>query len=389
MAQRQDETASVAQLRRLFYPLKTKQVQDDDARAQIPPLLPFTSERQAEQWADADIEVQLLLAQIVRQTILPWYGRITSDRDFIVEIVDAIRSALRIAFCASTVPVDTTGTCSALSRLLVEEVPVLLITHYQEFRRASDIHPSVARSKGTLTAAQIYLASNPHPALTLSQDGRLKVSEAYLDLLCRNLLHTLLPEEHYRSQSESGILCDIIKGSFVSQLRLRGHGAWVFVRVLAHLVDDAPQTSTLSSPLSTSQAKSQRQFLHAGSIVTSLLYGLHTLASLLMPLVVRAYIDLFTPNADLRRTGEPASRGTKLRRRKIPSDSSAMRRSNSNLKHNNDDGNKSETSGTISILPGILFVAEALELPKRALGSFVVWLCQLSVLWNLDESIAR
>ncbi|PWN94417.1 hypothetical protein FA10DRAFT_48640 [Acaromyces ingoldii] len=382
MMQGQEEPPSVAQLRRLFYPSQADK--HEEGKGRVTPLLPFSDEGQAERWAQADLESQLLLAQVVRQAILPWYARITQDRDFIVETVIALRSALQVAFRAASTSSGTSS--SVLSLFVSEELPALLIQHYREYRRASDVYPSFGSLAGGPTASQVYLASNPHPALSVSRHGRLHVSEAYIDSLLQSLLEALLPLEQSSSEAQVAILRDVIKGSITNQLRIRGRGTWVLVRAIGQLMGrDLSISSSLSSQASLSPASpaspvspaSQEHTVDVGSIATSLLHGLYALASMLMPLVVRSYLDLFTPNAELRRSSEAPARGSRLRQKRAAANGSNSGRSTSSK------------SSVVSILPTVHLAVEALELPKRALGSFFVWICQLSALWHLDQSIAR
>lgn len=374
MMQGQEEPPSVAQLRRLFYPSQADK--HEEGKGRVPPLLPFSDEGQAERWAQADLESQLLLAQVVRQVILPWYARITQDRDFIVEIVIALRSALQVAAfrAAST---SSGRSSSVLSLFVSEELPALLIQHYREYRRASDVYPSFRSPKGGPTATQVYLASNPHAALSVSRQGRLHVSEAYLDSLLQSLLEALLPAEQSSSEAQVAILRDVIKGSITNQFRVRGRGAWVLVRAIGQFMGRDLDSSSLSSSQASLSPPSQEHTVDVGSIATSLLHGLYALASMLMPLVVRSYLDLFTPNAELRRSSEAPARGSRLRQKRAAANG------------NNSGRSTSSKSSVVSILPTVHLAVEALELPKRALGSFVVWICQLSALWHLDQSIAR
>lgn len=105
--------------------------------------------------ADLDHEIYLLLAYLLRETVLPWYSKLTPDREFLTQITSIITSIIHTvverqttsdaadSVSATALEGDIHASRSAsdanLSRiqhLLSRDIPLILQQHCSDFRQA-------------------------------------------------------------------------------------------------------------------------------------------------------------------------------------------------------------------------------------------------------------
>lgn len=335
------------QIRRFLYP----SLSSTDT---LPRLLPLSEIQDADvAWIQLDLKCQLLLAQILRIAIQPWYSKLTNDRQLIEEVVGVVKYALHRVKDAL---LQRTGNMTRLEHILLHDLSTLIRTHYSEVRRATAKSAHHEEDTGAAPAALILLASNPHPALSISGQSQLVVDEAYLDLLLLAILQGALPSDHFESNNETLVVIDVVKGIFRGQVRVHCSGAWVIVRALLMIIETQACQTQESFSLSTSKV---RKRWYRGS---HLLFGLnlvHAVIKTLFFYVVVLYLDLFTPVA------EPKKR---TRRRKVAETDSAM---------------------GWSLDPALDTLAEALQWRSRLTTRFIEGWLRMALTWGGSHLIER
>ena len=185
-----------------------------------------------------DLQLYAFIAIIVRDSVQPWYSKITPDQVFLDEVVRIIAHATR-AIEQRLRKVDLEG-------LLLDEIPALLDAHITGvtpwsvrtgiFQCADDnalvIAYRLAQEAAlspTIHAAprQIYAALRPHPALDpapLDYDGTPRPEQLCHDskfrrLVSQGVLAVLLPTEDLQNPClfalVSEILADLLLGNFI------------------------------------------------------------------------------------------------------------------------------------------------------------------------------
>ncbi|SAM81333.1 uncharacterized protein UBRO_02890 [Ustilago bromivora] len=261
---------------------------------------------------DLDHEILLLLAYLLRETVLPWYSKLTPDREFLTQVTSIITSIIHTivqrqtslpkAASANESDINAPRTAAELSRihdLLSRDIPLILRQHCSDFRQAQSKADSVWAPLGTqqsslatstgvsiaeqeeqrrqqvckqlppeyrdallttstteqaaspLRIAQLFHAASPHPGLdpvTGSLDG--KIDLAYLRIAVLNLLSSLLPADEFAPDTEKFIVRDVL----VTVLRgalARSFRPWFFVQSIHKALDAAgwPSNPNLPSAL--------------------------------------------------------------------------------------------------------------------------------------------
>ncbi|UTT93806.1 hypothetical protein NDA17_006626 [Ustilago hordei] len=261
---------------------------------------------------DLDHEVLLLLAYLLRETVLPWYSKLTPDREFLTQVTSIITSIIHTivqrqtslpkAASANESDINAPRIAAELSRihdLLSRDIPLILRQHCSDFRQAQSKADSVWAPLGTqqsslatstgvsiaeqeeqrrqqvceqlppeyrdallttstteqaaspLRIAQLFHAASPHPGLnpvTGSLDG--KIDLAYLRIAVLNLLSSLLPADEFAPDTEKFIVRDVL----VTVLRgalARSFRPWFFVQSIHKVLDAAgwPSNPNLPSAL--------------------------------------------------------------------------------------------------------------------------------------------
>lgn len=289
------------QLQRFLHPpLRCEKANESKhtERKGLPLFLPLSVENttgaHAQEWLEVDFQSQVLLAQLIRVGVSPWYAKISSERQFVGEIVDASQFALQRIKQHALRPSEETRT-PRIVILLVEELPLLLHRHVCEYRRAMQY-----ANEGEAEAITLFLQSNSHPALSVDDQGALSVDEEYVNTLLYASLQGIVPPSHAKSSLEMLLLIDIIKGLIRGQLRYRGAGPWALVRILLrHTGDIEPDR----------QSNSSLHLLRASfTLAISLLQSLFAY-------IVLTYLDIFTPETrnGLRSPEDINKRGRKKR----------------------------------------------------------------------------
>nr|CDI52819.1 putative protein [Melanopsichium pennsylvanicum 4] len=252
--------------------------------------------------AHLDHEIYLLLAFLLRETVLPWYSKLTPDRQFLTQVTSIIISILhtvaqrqsdQTAISVSTTALDSDIHAPSISSaqlprihdLLSRDIPLILRQHFYDFRQAHIKVDSVWAPLGTqqsssptsntltqaecdqqrrqrlherlpshvqeainvasrsdaspLQVAQLFYAASPHPGFDpLTSSLDGKIDLAYLRIVVLNLLSSLLPADEYAPNTERFILRDVL----VTVLRgalARSFRPWFFVRSIHKALDSA------------------------------------------------------------------------------------------------------------------------------------------------------
>jgi hypothetical protein len=299
------------QLRRFLY----TSLSNKDKLPLLLPLSPILQDEAA--WIQVDLQCQQLLAQLLRFAVIPWYSKLTSDRELIEEVVHVIKYGLASVFDAVTrrTKVETTtgssinSSSSSPTRLesfLLFDIPAIVRLHYVEVRRAKTMSYFQREEHRQSAAAITYLASNPHPALSLDPSSKLQVDEEYIDVLLLAILQAVLPADHLCAYNESLIIMDVIKGGVQGQLRVKGSGSWVLVRWLLNILEEIESTNQETKAASSAHISKEARWYDSANLLLGLGFVYAILKAFFLYLVV-VYLDLFTP------TSEPKKR---VKRRK-------------------------------------------------------------------------
>ncbi|KAI9882863.1 MAG: hypothetical protein M1823_005392 [Watsoniomyces obsoletus] len=146
---------------------------------------------------EVDLQLYGLIAIIIRDVVDPWYGRITTDRAFVDELVRVMAHCTR-GLEQRLRQVD-------LEALFLDELPAVVDAHLLAHRTAHHpLHPPPL----VPNPRQAYHMLLPHPALSPVPDPNRPVSvreqgdneAAYRRLLVRGVLVLLLPSEDWENE---------------------------------------------------------------------------------------------------------------------------------------------------------------------------------------------
>ncbi|KAJ4268668.1 hypothetical protein NW762_002735 [Fusarium torreyae] len=221
-----------------------------DAQVPIDELLPPLTSRN-----DVDLQLYAFLAIILREFVQSWYSKITTDENFVAEVLHIIAHCSR-ALEQRFRKVD-------LESLVLDEIPDLLDKHITAYRIS---HSTIARPPVEVDPREAYhaLCPLPHlapvprpdePDLEIAQ----KENEAlYRQLLVQGVLAILLPTEDLENPCLTSlveqIFSELIIGNIIankaSQPWLLYEGICITARVLQQKKDQgtvAPETQDGSS----------------------------------------------------------------------------------------------------------------------------------------------
>ncbi|KAJ9477959.1 PXA domain-containing protein [Pseudozyma hubeiensis] len=118
--------------------------------------------------SDLDHEIYLLLAYLLRETVLPWYSKLTPDREFLTQITSIIASIIHTVVERQTAdggvatssaigsgidsPASSPSTAAELPRVhafISRDIPLILRQHFLDFRQAQTKADSILTPLGT------------------------------------------------------------------------------------------------------------------------------------------------------------------------------------------------------------------------------------------------
>lgn len=180
---------------------------------------------------------------------MPWYSRLTRDRQFLEEITRVLVQVIqrledRLSIAASS---------GQLALLLTNDAPRILQSHY------SDYHTAETRVRcgddGNIGFEQLFLRSRPHiafdPADDASDPKLPYISAPYMHALVDNLLADLLSPQDYRSQTERAIIREILVYVIFTNLFTRLAKPWFIHSIIIKLLAPpatAPKAENATPP---------------------------------------------------------------------------------------------------------------------------------------------
>ncbi|RAL09991.1 PXA domain-containing protein [Aspergillus homomorphus CBS 101889] len=253
------DKATVALIRRVLCPQP-----GSHGGASTPPPLeellpPLTSSN------DLDRQLYALLAIVVKEFVLSWYSKITSDQVFVNELIQVI------AHCTRALEQRMRET--DIAQLVLDEIPALVETHISSYRLAKRQSELCELSP---TLREIYHSLNPHPGLspvpspsdTQSLEQQQKVESVYRQLLVQGALTILLPTEDLENVCLrtllGDILADLIIGNGVAGKMSDG---CFILESITKVVDNAGRDSRKEE--STPLQSRQRSQLHEYGLISS------------------------------------------------------------------------------------------------------------------------
>ncbi|KAH7162435.1 PXA domain-containing protein [Dactylonectria estremocensis] len=225
-----------------------------DAQVPIHELLPPLTSRN-----DMDLQLYAFLAIILREFVQSWYGKITTDDNFVAEIIHIIAHCSR-ALEQRFRKID-------VESLLLDEIPDLLDKHITAYRTA---HRAMARPPIDTDPREVYhalcplpqLAPVPRPDDPLATSDQRENEALYRQLLVQGVLAILLPTEDLENPCLTAlveqIFSELIIGNVIankaSQPWLLYEGICITARVLQE--KKAKRESTTLASIQLSDAKS-------------------------------------------------------------------------------------------------------------------------------------
>ncbi|KAF7549584.1 hypothetical protein G7046_g8306 [Stylonectria norvegica] len=213
-----------------------------DAQVPIDELLPPLTSRN-----DVDLQLYAFLAIILKEFVQSWYSKITTDENFVAEILHIIAHCTR-ALEQRFRKVD-------LESLVLDEIPDLLDKHITAYRIA---HHPISRPPIDVDPQEVYhaLCPLPHLAPVPRPDDPLAISEQrenealYRQLLVQGVLAILLPTEDLENPCLTAlvgqIFSELIIGNVIAnkaaQPWLLYEGICIAARVLQEKRSQAAQT---------------------------------------------------------------------------------------------------------------------------------------------------
>ncbi|KAE8391342.1 PXA domain-containing protein [Aspergillus alliaceus] len=206
---------------------------------------------------EVDRQLYALVAIIVKEFVLSWYSKFTSDQILVNEVVQVI------AHCTRTVEQRLRD--ADVSQLILDEIPALVEGHIISYRLARE---QSQLSGLTPSIREIYHSLNPHPSLfpipnptdthTVTQQADHEAR--YRQLLASGVLAVLLPTEDLENACLRTILCDILAdliiGNQVSGRMCEGWFLWESVTKILDVVGSRPSheiDATIAVPHEQSQ----------------------------------------------------------------------------------------------------------------------------------------
>ncbi|KAH1542798.1 hypothetical protein KXX57_005994 [Aspergillus fumigatus] len=195
---------------------------------------------------EVDLQLYALIAIIIKEFVLSWYSKITSDQNLVKEVIQVI------AHCTRALEQRLRET--DITQLIFDEIPGLIEAHiiceispYSSwlvfYTHARNLAYRLARDESTLSGLspsvrETYHALHPHPSLSPIPDSsdmrtieKQRENEAiYRQLLAHGMLAILLPTEDLENVPLrtiiGDILADLILGNAVGEKMCQGWFLW-------------------------------------------------------------------------------------------------------------------------------------------------------------------
>lgn len=231
------DRATVALIRRVLCPQATNQSGTPGPQT-LEELPPLTSSN------DVDRQLYALIAIIIKEFVLSWYSKITTDQVLISEALQVI------AHCTRALEQRLRGT--DVAGLILDEIPALIESHitckslpFPGIRLAKE---QSANSAFSPSLRDVYHTLSPHPGLSPVPDlsnaraveQQLENETVYRQMLVQSMLAVLLPTEDLENPClrtlVGDIFADLILGNEISGKICEGWFLWESVTKLLEVV---------------------------------------------------------------------------------------------------------------------------------------------------------
>ena len=267
-------------------------------------------------WKLLDHEAQMVLALLLRDAVLPWYSKLTPDRQLLSEIHRILGHVVRTIVGRFMLTDPKRSSSRQLAMFLRSELPSILLHHFQAFRQAES-HLGSAYAQGLALSsgkrdiatelAELYSAMHPHPALSSSSGASLvdgNLSQPYVESLTDTLLLSLMPHEDIAPNTERYIVRDVLVGVLRNALGKLSR-PWYIVQSLNKTLDAAGVPSYNVQERKFVGGREQESTEVSASTVSPIqriLALLHLIFVTLVPHLVRLYtgffdLDFITPTS--------------------------------------------------------------------------------------------
>ncbi|GAA95811.1 uncharacterized protein L969DRAFT_95312 [Mixia osmundae IAM 14324] len=222
---------SDAVLYRLLWPPSASPHAQSCSQIELPPLL--RNRRLGER---LDRPLYNLLALILREHVLPWYGKLSRDKEFVWELRRVLVDVLR----------EVERACSSidLPELVYCRLPTLVDVHVRDYHEACS-RRCTAYAHQAESVDQVFNTLQPHLGITssLSTDSKLPdfVEAAYLNNVVDGMLLALLPDEESTSPAVKAIARDIIVQIILANVLARAAQPWFLYQTVIKLAQPRPK----------------------------------------------------------------------------------------------------------------------------------------------------
>ncbi|PWN40303.1 hypothetical protein IE81DRAFT_233808 [Ceraceosorus guamensis] len=252
-----------------------------------PIILPITSRTLTEAERALDHELALLLTHALRLTVLPWYSKLTPDRELFSLVALSTRSIL----CHLAKVFSQDANKQALRQLGTQHLPHMLKEHIANTRFARREVQKVGQAS---VLARTFLEKYPHVALSTSSPNgsclQVHVDSTYLAVLLEHFLDAVLPTEHFQSDCERYLLIDLLMGVLSGAILQRTIQPWSLVQSFHKWLDSRDKHTSAPTQHNPDELALWQSLAAHLRVCSSLLVSL--LSSMVLA-VLRAYFDLF------------------------------------------------------------------------------------------------
>lgn len=212
----------------------------------LPPLLnsPVPPELNAELYE--------FIALALRAFVNPWWTKITRyDKEFLPEITRIVTHVVQ-RLETQTLAVD-------FADLLCNDIPLIVIQHYRDYRSANSKMTTSYAAGGALSLSQLFHQLQPH--IAVSSDGQL--DEVYFRQVVDHILHASLPSVDSAAEPERTIVREIILKIVMTDIIPKITQPWFIEKTIVDLLGPQPSVAQVlayqfcSCPFSSSFCYSQ------------------------------------------------------------------------------------------------------------------------------------
>lgn len=169
----------------------------------------------------ADAEVYALVGLVVRQFVDSWHGKITEEREFLVQVAIAIgQVAQGLAKRCEKLEMD---------EVLLDGIPSVILTHIRDIELARErLENDSVPYKGIEEA---FMSVHGHPAMNSREDEQL-----FVKVLAKGLTVALLDDSAVKSQCASSLVTSIISDIGIKNLTEKLSEPWMIYEIFTNSI---------------------------------------------------------------------------------------------------------------------------------------------------------